>query len=80
MRGWYQMVSGKRGEYLATMSGYFQGDQRYSLVLVESTDGIDWKFRSLICRTITIHGTPTSRSPRAGPRLTQKLSRWMITP
>jgi hypothetical protein len=43
-----QCVPAKTGEYLATMYGYFQGDQRYSLVLVESTDGIDWKFRSLI--------------------------------
>jgi hypothetical protein len=43
-----QCVPAKTGEYLATMYGYFQGDQRYSLVLVESTDGIDWKFRSRI--------------------------------
>ena len=51
-----QCVPAKTGEYLATMYGYFQGDQRYSLVLVESTDGIDWKFRSLIaganCRLV----------------------------
>ena len=43
-----QCVPAKTGEYLATMYGYFKGDQRYSLVLMESTDGIDWKFRSLI--------------------------------
>jgi len=43
-----QCVPAKTGEYLATMYGYFQGDQRYSLVLVESADGIDWKFCSLI--------------------------------
>ncbi len=43
-----QCVSAKTGEYLATMYGYFKDDPRYSLVLVESTDGIVWKFRSLI--------------------------------
>jgi len=92
MRGWYQIVSGKRGvrqvrffdkaltvsgwprpdrsfneelglcgfgfngqcvpatsgEYLATMYGHFRDENRYSLVLVESKDGIDWRYRSLI--------------------------------
>jgi hypothetical protein len=43
-----QCISAETGEYLATMYGYFQGDQRFSLVLMESTDGIDWKFRSMI--------------------------------
>ena len=41
-------LAGKSGEYLATMYGYFKGEQRYSLVMVESTDGLAWKFRSLI--------------------------------
>ena len=36
------------GEYLATMYGFFKDERRYSLVLVESKDGLDWKFRSLI--------------------------------
>jgi hypothetical protein len=30
------------------MYGYFKDDRRYSLGLVESPDGIHWKFRSLI--------------------------------
>ena len=41
-------LTGKSGEYLATMYGYFKDERRYSLVIVESTDGLDWKFRSLI--------------------------------
>src|SRR5262249_13037199 len=36
------------GEYLATMYGYFKDEKRYSLALLESKDGRDWKFRSLI--------------------------------
>ena len=39
---------GKSGEYLATMYGYFKDEHRYSLVMVESTDGLACKFRSLI--------------------------------
>ncbi|MDA1052470.1 MAG: sialidase family protein [Planctomycetota bacterium] len=41
-------LTGKSGEYLATMYGYFKDERRYSLVMVESTDGLAWKFRSLI--------------------------------
>jgi hypothetical protein len=41
-------LTGKSGEYLATMYGYFKDERRYSLVMVESTDGLDWKLRSLI--------------------------------
>jgi len=43
-----QCVPAKTGEFLATMYGYFKDERRYSLVLVESKDGIDWQFRSLI--------------------------------
>ena len=41
-------LTGKSGEYLATMYGYFKDERRYSLVMVESSDGLAWKFRSLI--------------------------------
>lgn len=41
-------IAGKSGEYLATMYGFFKDERRYSLVMVESTDGLKWKFRSLI--------------------------------
>ena len=41
-------LTGASGEYLATMYGYFKNEGRYSLVMVESTDGLAWKFRSLI--------------------------------
>jgi len=41
-------LMGKSDEYLATMYGYFRDEHRYSLVMVESTDGLAWKFRSLI--------------------------------
>jgi len=41
-------LTGKSGEYLATMYGYFKDERRYSLVMVESMDGLAWKFRSLI--------------------------------
>ena len=41
-------LMGKSDEYLATMYGYFKDEHRYSLVMVESTDGLAWKFRSLI--------------------------------
>jgi len=43
-----QCVSAGSGDYLATMYGFFKDENRYSLVLVESKDGIDWKYRSLI--------------------------------
>lgn len=38
----------KNDLYLATLYGRFRGDKFYSIVAVESTDGIAWKFRSLI--------------------------------
>ncbi len=41
-------LAGESGEYLATMYGYFKDERRYSLVMVESADGLVWKFRSLI--------------------------------
>jgi hypothetical protein len=41
-------LMGNDGQYLATMYGYFKGDSRYSLVMVESADGLAWKYRSLI--------------------------------
>ena len=41
-------ITGMSGEYLATMYGFFKDERRYSLVMVESTDGLAWKFRSLI--------------------------------
>ncbi len=44
-------ITGQSGEYLATMYGYFKDERRYSLVMVESTDGLDWKFRSLLAGT-----------------------------
>ncbi|MDE0069980.1 MAG: sialidase family protein [Caldilineaceae bacterium] len=36
------------GTYLATAYGHFEGDQRDSIVAVESTDGVNWTFRSVI--------------------------------
>ena len=52
---------GNNGEYLATMYGYFKGDSRYSLVMVESSDGLAWKYRSLIA------GADCSLGGREGP-------------
>jgi hypothetical protein len=43
-----QCVSAASGEYLATMYGHFADEDRYSLVLMESKDGIEWRYRSLI--------------------------------
>ena len=43
-----QTLRAKTGEYLATMYGFFKDERRYSLVLMDSKDGIDWKYRSLI--------------------------------
>jgi hypothetical protein len=43
-----QCVTAASGEYLATMYGHFEDEERYSLVLVESKDGIEWRYRSLI--------------------------------
>lgn len=43
-----QSVSSEDGGYLATMYGYFEGDERYSLVLVASAKGQSWRVRSII--------------------------------
>ena len=43
-----QVLRGQKGEYLATLYGTFEGDERYSLVMVESADGFHWRWRSLI--------------------------------
>ena len=43
-----QVVRGHEGEYLATLYGAFEGDQRYSLMLAESADGFAWRIRSVI--------------------------------
>jgi len=43
-----QSMRGKDGEYLATLYGTFAGDQRYSLMLAESTDGFHWRIRAII--------------------------------
>ena len=36
------------GSYLATLYGYFKDEFRYSLVLVESRDGIRWTYRATL--------------------------------
>ena len=56
-----QGLLGKSGEYLATMYGYFKGEPRYSLVLMESQDGRNWQFRSLIA------GSDCQLDGREGP-------------
>lgn len=43
-----QVVKGRRGEYLTTLYGHFEGDSRYSLVFAESVDGFVWRIRSAI--------------------------------
>lgn len=43
-----QTLRAKTGEYLATMYGFYKDERRYSLVLVDSKDGIDWKYRALV--------------------------------
>ncbi len=43
-----QALRGRDGEYLTTLYGQFEGDQRYSLVMAESTDGFQWRIRSVI--------------------------------
>lgn len=43
-----QCVPAKSGDYLATMYGFFKDERRYSLAMMESADGVNWKFRSLI--------------------------------
>jgi hypothetical protein len=60
-----QSVPLKRGAYLATMYGTFQGDATATDVLVQSTDGVHWKFCSIIagphnCREI-LKGAPFAK-------------------
>lgn len=60
-----QSVRLREGGYLATMYGTFQGDNTASDVLVESADGVHWKFRSIIagpqnCREI-LKGRPLGK-------------------
>lgn len=43
-----QAVEMKAGGYLGTIHGYFDGDKRLNLVMLESQDGTHWKFRSVI--------------------------------
>lgn len=43
-----QTLRSKDGCYLATLYGHFKEDRRYSLVLVESCDGIQWKYRTTV--------------------------------
>lgn len=43
-----QTLSLPNGDHLATLYGYFQGVKRYSLVLAESRDGLNWKIRATI--------------------------------
>jgi hypothetical protein len=43
-----QVVRGRAGEYLATLYGTYEGDDRYSLVMVESDDGFRWRIRAQI--------------------------------
>jgi len=43
-----QTVELKGGGYLATLYGYFKGDNRYSLVAAESQDGVRWRVRSVV--------------------------------
>lgn len=43
-----QVVRGQGGEYLATLYGNFEGEQRYTLALAESADGFDWRIRSIV--------------------------------
>ena len=43
-----QTVPLKAGGYLATLYGYFQDTNRYSLVASESADGVRWKIRAVI--------------------------------
>jgi hypothetical protein len=46
-----QVARGKKGEYLTTLYGHFEGDNRYSLALAESADGFAWRIRSIIAGT-----------------------------
>jgi hypothetical protein len=43
-----QTVTLTDGGYLATLYGYFKDTKRYSLVVAESRDGVDWKVRATV--------------------------------
>ena len=43
-----QVVRGESGEYLTTLYGKLEGDERCSLLFAESPDGFAWRIRSLI--------------------------------
>jgi len=43
-----QTLVAKDGQCLATLYGYFKDAKRYSLVLVESRDGVHWKVRAVV--------------------------------
>jgi hypothetical protein len=43
-----QTLTRKDGTFLATLYGYFQNTKRYSLVVAESKDGLNWK----VCSTV----------------------------
>lgn len=39
------------GTYLATLYGHFAGEKRYSVILLESEDARNWRFRSIIANS-----------------------------
>jgi len=43
-----QTLATRDGTYLATLYGYFEGEARYSLVLVESREGVHWTYRATV--------------------------------
>ena len=43
-----QTLRARDGAYLACMYGRFEDDKRYSTILVESPDAVDWRCRSVI--------------------------------
>ncbi|MCC7421179.1 MAG: exo-alpha-sialidase [Planctomycetaceae bacterium] len=43
-----QSVATKSGGHLATLYGWFEGTSRFSLVTVESADGVKWNWKSTI--------------------------------
>lgn len=43
-----QSIRLRDGNYLATLYGYFEGTDRYSLVAAQSADGLAWRVRSIV--------------------------------
>lgn len=41
-------LKAKDNVFLTTLYGTFEGDKRYCVVMVESADGVHWKFRSVV--------------------------------